>query len=205
MSKGVVPLLSAKGIYRLKAPFDAQLLANTSYECVALREMVDLLSTGTDVYAQYYEPYGLTEQEYQQDVTDGVVMCSLRTDGGIWLYVPSSYVLSFPGMSGVKYGVMLLGVMLGSIPETLDLTYLKSQIEQMVSSELGITSAVEEVIVSQIDILSKDEHLRLEAARKAKISAMSNAYTKSKKLETLNTQLMAKNEQLSQYILDHQP
>lgn len=205
MSKGILPTIGAKGIFRLKAPFDTKLLPNVSYECVAVRELIDVLSAGVDVYAKHYEPNGISEAEYQKHLQDDVCLISLRTDAGIWLFVPSTYILSFPGMSGVKYANLILGVPLGAIPDTLNLEIIKKKISDLVQGELGITSGIEEIVVSQIEVLSKEEHERLENARKTKVVTQPSDYTRIKTLEAENQVLTSKNGQLSQYILTKLP
>lgn len=204
MAVGIIPFVGAKGAYRLKAPFDALVTSGTVYECVAIRRIADVVSNGVDAYQKYFSPNNLTETEYQTAITDGVCIISLVGDNGSSIYVPSTYISSYPGMTGVKYSVVVLGVMLGSIPDTLNLDSLKTKLYEMVQGEVGISSTVEEVVVSEVDILTKEDSDRLEAARIAAITNTASNYTQIKQLQAQNTELLLKNQQLTQYVITHQ-
>jgi hypothetical protein len=94
--------------------------------------------------------------------------------------------------------------MLGSIPDTLNLDSLKTKLYEMVQGEVGISSTVEEVVVSEVDILTKEDSDRLEAARIAAITNTASNYTQIKQLQAQNTELRLKNQQLTQYVITHQ-
>lgn len=202
---GTVPLIGSKGLFQLKEPYKNLITKGVNYECVAVRKFIDVLSDGVNIYQKYYAPRGLDESVYQSDLNNGAYLISLKSASSEWVYVPSTYVLTYPGMTGVRYSCVLLGVNLGALPVKTDLSLIKAKIAEIVQGELGVRSTVEEVVISAEEVLTHEDHQRLEAARAAAIVSNASYYTQVKQLQALNTQLQAKNVQLTQYILANQP
>jgi hypothetical protein len=106
-------------------------------------------------------------------------------------------------MTGVKYAVTMIGVPLGSVPTAMDLTKIKNQIAEMVNGTLGITCVPQEILVSEIDILTQEEDARLEAARLANIQNNPSNYTLARQLQATNQTLSMKVEQLTKWIIEN--
>lgn len=164
----LVPAMGIKGRFILAAPFDAKVLLNTSYTCVAVRRLEDIVAAGEDPLALYYTANGLPQERYNQDLAERVCIVSLQASLGEWIYVPSSFITAMPDQSGVPYTVTALAVSLGAVPNALNLTYLKTQIAELVVDTLGVnTPSVHAVALSATTNVSQGEHEALEAAREA--------------------------------------
>ncbi|BAW19040.1 hypothetical protein [Ralstonia phage RP31] len=182
----LIPPVGTSGIYKLDAPFAAQLQPNMSYRCDAIRRLSDLLELGIDPFAEFYDKNGLTKEKYDADVVNQVCMISLVSSSGHWLYVPSTYVLAYPDLNGVPYTVMVLGLELGAIPNYKDLTGLKQALANLTRDTIGVMPTVKEVAVSAVSKLSQADADALEAARqqlitnsqtdRAKLLAVQQAY-----------------------------
>lgn len=164
----LIPAIGVKGRYVLASPFDVKLLANTSYTCVAVRRLEDIVAAGEDPQALYYTANSVTVERYRQDLADNVCLVSLQASIGEWVYVPSSFITAMPDQGGIPYTVTALAVSLGAIPNALNLSYLKSQMAELAVATLGVsTPSVHAVALSPTSNVSQGEHEALEAARQA--------------------------------------
>jgi hypothetical protein len=201
----LLPQINTRGIYTLSGPFAGSLLPDVAYTCVAVRKLEDIVALGDDPFAKYYQPFGLTVEQYKADLALGACLVSLQAGAGNWMYVPSTYITKMPDQGGIKYTTLALAVSLSALPDYVDLTYIKQQISDIVMENLGITSVVKTVALSAPALLSQTEHSALEAARQVKIT---NSTTDRAKLLTANTQLAAANQRiamLEKYIRDNHP
>lgn len=173
-----IPSIGVKGLYHLLSPFDTALLPNVPYECTAIRSMSELVASGIDPQATYYTPAGLTTAIYLSDTAAQVRIITLQSDSGIPVYVPSTYLNTFPDIGGVPYTTLVLAINIGAIPDYLNLAYLKSKIAATVLENLGIVSEVKTVVVSQPTILSQATHATVEAAREAIVGVVSTDYAR---------------------------
>ena len=164
------PTMGQSGIYKLRSPYDQLVTPKVVYTCRSLRTLNDVFATGEDPFVTYYKPVGLDEAAYQEDAKTNVVIVGLQAGTGEWIYVPDSYIVQAPNNNGVKYTSIVLGVSLGSIPDDTNLDGLISLFNQIVLANLGVTPTVKGVVVSQPAYISSEQHARLLAARKEKIS-----------------------------------
>jgi hypothetical protein len=188
----LIPPIGTSGIYKLKAPFDALLQSNTSYRADAARRISDYLELGVDPFEEFYDKNGLAKEIYDADVTNQVVIVSLVSAAGHWVYVPSTYILSYPDLNGVAYTVMVLGLELGAIPQYMDLSGLKNALSNLCRDTVGVVPTVKEVAISAVSKLSQADHDALEAGRQALIT---NTTTDRAKYLALQAQFAALQQQ----------
>lgn len=175
----LIPPIGAAGIYQLGAPYNGLLTTGVSYTCNAIRQMGDFVKRGVDPYTEYYKPYNLSEQVYTNDVQAGVSIVSLRSSGGHWVYVPTSYILSYPNIGGISYTGLVLAANLGPVPDYLDLTALKAKIRDVIIERIGIqTTEITTVAVTEKKLLTQADHIAIEAARAQNISDITTDYSK---------------------------
>ncbi len=199
MTTQVIPQIGAEGTFSLKSPFDTLITNNSTYTCVAVREFTDFQSNGIDVYDTFYSPYSLDKETYTTDSSNNVCIVSLY-NGGNWIYVPTSYILSSPGMNGVRYSCVLMGINLGAIPDTLDLTALEQVLIQDTLATVGIEPTVKQVIVSAPAIVNFDSANQFEAARKAKITRTQTDYSLMLQAQYAKNQAIAQLNAIQGYI-----
>ena len=188
----LIPPVGTSGIYKLAAPFNTLLQANMSYRCDAIRRIADFLEVGLDPFEEFYEPRGLTKAAYDLDLQNQVCIVSLVSTGGHWVYVPSTYISSYPDINGVPYTVMVLGLDLGAIPNYRDLTGLKQAIANLTRDTIGIMPTVKEVAISAVQKLSQSDHDALENARTI---AITNSQTDRSKLFAAQSELATLRQQ----------
>ncbi len=164
---GVVPPLNATGLYVVKEPYKLQ--PGVAYSCIATRNLQDLALKKIPVWERYYSPYGLSKEIYQQDETNEVVLVTLFSDDYGAVYVPSSYIESYPDLSGVRFRHRILSLSLGAIPDTLPLADLQQKMAELASDVVGIEPMVTIHTVELSSVVSNEDALRFEKARQARI------------------------------------
>lgn len=133
--------------------------------------MADIVVLGIDPHAEFYAPHGLTYQHYEQDLLNGECIVSLRSNAGHWVYVPTSYVRSYPNTGGIPYTAIVMGINIGAVPNYLDLTQLKQRIVDLVRDTIGVSSTVTQVAISPTKNLPQADSNAIEAARTANITS----------------------------------
>lgn len=162
------PPLHAKGFYTVASPF--QVVANTLYECMAIRAFPDLVDLGVDIFNTYYNPLGLTQQNFEDDQKAGANIITLIADSQPVIYIPDSYILSYPDMSNVAYSNIILSLDLGVVPDTLDLTFLQNQLSGVASDVVGVTPTVTVHVGMSTGAVTQEQADAMEAARQATIT-----------------------------------
>lgn len=204
MALSFLPPIGTTGIFTLSAPFNTKLQANTTYRCDAIRRFSDFIEAGIDPFEEFYAPVGLTDAQYQADVTNLVVIVALVSPSNHWVYVPSVYIQSMPDINGVAYEVTVLGLELGALPNYLDLTGLKVALANLCQATVGVLPTVQEAIISAPEKLSQSDHDTLEAARQLKITNSDTDRARLIKLQAQYDTLRAQYQQLEDYVKQNQ-
>lgn len=198
----VVPSVGSSGTFVLKSPFDKSIISNRTYTCIAVRRLDEIIATGDDPYVKYYfQPYQLTLEEYKADLAVGVSICTLRAEGGSNVYVPSSFIESFPISGGVAYRNVGLLVNLKAISDRLDLAPLTKKISDLVASVIGVIPTITEASLSNPVNISIENHEKIEAARVLMVTDKETDYARAQRLLSENDTLRSKIQELEKYIL----
>ena len=201
----LIPPIGAAGLYKLSAPYNTTVNLNISYACMAVRKISDIIALGMDAFKTYYEPYGIDKTTYENDLTSGVCIVSLQSNGGLWVYVPSSFIESYPQVNGVSYASMAMMVHLGALPDSLNLGFLRNTVSDVVKATLGVIPDVQMVVTSPKTLVSQDNHMAAETARLQSVSNNTTDYSSSQKYQDENAQLRARITQLEAYIIENMP
>lgn len=137
------PTLDVEGKFKLTAPYSVN--ANLLYKCIAIRSFEDCEYDKEDVYKKYYKGRGLIDGEagfsFKNERLAGVKILTLRGQDGSYVYVPTSYVASFPTIAEEKYHHLVLSCSLGALPESFDVTAVVEQLQDAVVALTGVTNA----------------------------------------------------------------
>jgi hypothetical protein len=201
MTDNILPQLHSTGVYKLKQPYDSLLNNNILYTCIAIRELQELKLKGIDAFNLYYEPYGLNKEQYNDDYVNNVAIITLKNSAGEIKFVPSSYLMSFPNSSGYQYAVLSLGINLGALPIDRDLTFLKQKLSDLIKDEIGVDSEAKIMQVSQVEVISDENHKTYEAARKNIMENSTTDRAKVIKLTKENEEYRTKVTELEQAII----
>ena len=201
----LTPPIGAFGRYKLKAPWTVN--SNLNYRCVSYRRVEEIVKSGKDVYTVFYEPMGLTKEIAELDISVGVIFIGLLGLDGTRIYVPDTYIESYPDQSSVVYDYTVLAVDLGPQPSDMDLTALSSELKTVASKYTGIAEAdivIQAGSAQSKSVMSVESHITLIDARKAAIATLETSEEKIARLETslneerlLNAELLKQLEELT--------
>lgn len=132
-----------RGRYVLRSPWNTLAIPTKLYRTIAIRALKDLYADGIDPYLEFYFARGLTDGvsgfSYQAEQVIQANIITLIGDDGSLIYVPDTYIESFPSMDGVAYSDTILSIDLDTIPDYLDLADLKATLADVCSKVIGIT------------------------------------------------------------------
>lgn len=136
------PPLFVTGRWDLEDPFVVS--AKAIYTCKAVRSFDDLWALGIDPFERYYVPKGIDRAAYEKDIRNLANIVTLMSDNYPTLYVPDTYIKSYPDSTTIPYRHVVLSLSLGAIPDSLVLDDFKDKIQQMAVASLGIETVVRE-------------------------------------------------------------
>lgn len=165
----IIPQIGTVGTYTFKAPFDTRIPVG-ALTCTSVRTPGDVLNQGRDPYTHYYVPYDLTKDQYEADLLAGVLFIGLLSAKGDFYVVPTTYITSFPPLSGIPYSTVALAVNLGALPEDLDIDHVRQAVARTIKDALGVDPEIQTGKLSVTAYLEEADHLRLEAARQALVT-----------------------------------
>lgn len=164
----MTPAMHAKGLFQLKAPWPAQLQA--IYEVIAIRSFTDFIKKGESVYDLFYRPLNLSQQDFDNDAAEGAHIVTLRSSTAATIFVPDTYILSYPALDTVTYTRIVLSVDLGPLPANVALDHLKTTLASAASDITGNVATVKEHAVPYAAIVTESEHATLESVRQAAVT-----------------------------------
>jgi hypothetical protein len=165
----ILPQIGSTGVFRVRHPFDTIVNPTGAYECSGIRLISELLSYTDSVVDKYYYVYGLTRDDYTRDRDAGESIVTLK-NGNDYIYIPASYIISFPDVTGIPYHVITLAVTLGAIPVGADLSTITDKISNLLTDTNGVVPDIVPVETSQVQYVSYDDDKLIKAKRAALIS-----------------------------------
>ena len=200
------PVIGMTGKYNLRSPWRANEL--TTYECIAVRSFADCEARNELVYSQYYEPLGLvegvdlggTQFSFNDEIAANANIITLRGADNTIIYVPDTFIETFPQEGTVAYSVVVLSALIGMMPTSVSLDSIVSDVSQLISSRIGTTTTVTINSTTSAAQPTQAEHEAMEAARLGAITNYSNLQTQLTKALNDNELLQQKVNALVNYI-----
>ncbi|QEM41917.1 hypothetical protein [Pseudomonas phage vB_PaeM_PS119XW] len=199
----MVPPIGTKGLYVLLPPFDKVLEAAELYECGAIRYFEDVENNGRSVYDLYYKPWKINEARVATDRQQGHVIVTLLSPKFPPVYVPSSYIKSYPDLSSKPYNQVIMTLSLGALPDDVILDTAANAAANAVSDTIGVNPEVHFGIMPLSDAVTPAVHETREAARQGKIKNRTTDYARLLELENANSILKQQNLILEKIIKDN--
>lgn len=196
----LTPPIQATGRYVLKPPFVAR--DDIVYTCIAIRKFKDIIELGIDVFKEYYEPMGLTQLEYRADDRAGATIVTLSNPDGEFIYVPDTYILSYPNMGDVNYSRVILSIDLGPLADHIPLDFLQSEVSGLVSDTIGLENEVKIHKAPSRDAISPEQHEIIEVARVSAITNRRTARANYLEEKAKNQRLTEQVQLLTQILID---
>ena len=166
MSSRILPVIGSSGTYELLPPFDTVILPEEIYTCKAIRNISEYVSYNQDPKKLVYDYYGLSENDYENDIQEDMEIVSLQNNKGVWLYVPARYIVKYPEVDGIPYHQLSMVCKIPAIEVSRDISHLKTDVINLIKDTLGVEAAVEIVEVSRTIAVTKDvsDQLKIDRA-----------------------------------------
>lgn len=196
----IIPTIGASGEYELSGTLAGLITTGEKHTCKSIRTLSDYLANNEDPKNTIYIDQGLLEAEYDQDILVDMEIVSLQSEVGHWLHIPVSYLLKYPDVNGVIYRSVMIGLSLPSFPVERDLSFLLTDLTNLVTDELGVVPVGKLVETSRPVQVEKSLHDALTADR---LVASSGRYTDRSRYQQLLTEkqtLLDKITELELYI-----
>lgn len=195
------PSLYASGKWVLLSPWTAD--PNVTYTCHAIRTFEDIEKIGDNVYERFYKPYiqeGVpingTPFSFATERAKKPNIITLISGDNRIIYVPDTFIGTFPNASEIVYNQVVVAVPLGLLPTGYDVTYIKSELVTKVKTLLGVDVVPTVGYLPTLTNPSYDEHQRLESNRVTAIRNTESTETLLIKERERTTSLQARVDML---------
>lgn len=200
MSSKKTPTYGATGIYKLKAPWEA--LDGVEYTCSGIASFSSALERNEDILNNLYIAKGLTEENYRADLAMNANIIVLTSLTAPTIYVPDTYIASFPNITTIPYSHIVMSCSLGALADTLDLSFVVEQIEGAVNDALGIESTVEIHKMATRGTITPAQHQTMEAQRISRVTVSTTDRAQLKAREDEVVALSEKIRVLEDFIIE---
>lgn len=205
----VTPSIGTSGIFDLRAPFIT--IEDVTYTVNGIRTYEDIYRLNIDVFKKYYQPVGLTESDLEADIAAGALMITLManeigvelspTAPNTIIYVPDTYINSFPTGDDVPYNHVILSASLGALPAYLDLSDVVTDVTEIISAKIGVEAPELKVntnVAKLNGVMTTADHEDAEEARNIAITNRNTIYTRYYDLDLLYQQTLEQYQDLEE-------
>lgn len=196
----VYPSVGMAGAFVCAPPFNNLINPQLRYECVAVEFLRGLVAEGQDPLEDIYIKYSLGIGQYQTDLERDIKILTLQAASGDIFKIPNSFILSLPDPNGVRYSLVMLGISLSAIPESVDLELIKNEVKELIFNRIGVRSEVKEMVYGASTLLTQSEHASIEAARLNNITNNNSNLKRVQELTLTVERLTQRLQMLESYI-----
>lgn len=207
----IIPPTDTVGIWKVKLPYTVK--ATQPYWLVAVRMFEDITKTGQDVYKTYYEPYikngdlipGTGDTfSFQNEIDARARILTIKSEAGEVLYIPSTFVESFPDTDITLYRPMIISINLGIFRDGYDYSILLQELEEVCKASTGVDNVQTAIHAApSTDGLSVADMEALELARLNKTANTETNIERVVRLEAENAQLRDTNAKAMEVLRKH--
>ena len=172
-------------MFTFSAPFDASVNATEIFTVVSIRSLTELEASGEDPFKNIYEPVGLLESDFLDDLAGKIAIITFRTASGDYFYVPEDRVESDAKLDGIRYVEKAMIINLGYHPVALNTDVLNSLVNDIIVDELGTTPVIKVTDTSGEVFVTQVKHDALVLARNSINKVEKSWRTRYLELETL--------------------
>lgn len=192
------PLPNMRGRYQLIMPW---IISETVlFTCKSLQSFSQIEDSGINGYEKYYEPMGLSQDQYKQDLQFGSYLCGLFGDDGTVIYVPDVYIQKYPTQDSPQYSNFVASFICGPMITGYNWEFFKSKLSEVASDTLGFEP---EVFIDTLDnstVLTPEQADALEAGRAAAIKNRTTTWALLKASQAQVAQLTATCNELAKKV-----
>lgn len=203
MANNLIPSVGTRGRFVLLPPFDAAMTPNTLYRMTADRSFDEIDTFGTNIFTQFYQPYNLTEADYNASRSAGARLITLMTADSRPLYVPTNYVKSYPDLNFKPYNQYVAVLSFGPMADDTLFEPTIQALKNTTSEFLGVEPEVHIAFMPLTDIITPEQYESQEAARQAAIANRSTDYARLYEVQAQNALLQQRIQILEKIVKDN--
>lgn len=192
----LTPPVNTEGIFKVNTPFS--LPQDVMFRVDAISNFADVVRRNEDPYAKYYAPLGISNSDYLEDAKVGASIITFKSNDGQLVFIPDTYIETYPGAAGVSYVRNVLVWDCGPVPDYVDINAMNADAVAVLAKGLGVQVTASVTTLAYEGVISDEDHVRMEAERKARIretiplsEQLENALSRNAELQKLNDSLMA--------------
>lgn len=199
----ILPTVGSSGTFTFAAPFDKldKLTTTEILYVESIRSLKELVASNEDPYKTIYLEVNMTATDFKEDLDADIPIVVLRKTNNLYAYVPADRILSAPTLTGVPYIGMTIAVKLGSLPKDIDLTLLRSTLEQDVYDVIGVKATTAVVLTSATIMVSETEDTKFSLLRENQSSVDKSYRTRYFETLEVNRKLQEQIDAQAAYIL----
>ena len=198
----MTPIMHARGKWELLAPWTADLVADASYVCIAIDSFQKVLAEGINIFEAYYKPKGLSQEKYDTDRVNATSLVTLHSDDHGEIVVPTTYIKSAPTSVSSGFSRLVMGLDVGVLPDSIDLSYTTAEIKALFSALTGLTDVEVTMYTAPITgTMTPEQAASFEANRLAAIEKRATFYATNEKLQARVAELEAVKLRYEQIII----
>lgn len=182
----ITPPVGTVGVFSTKVPW--VLDQSVIYKVGSIRSFADMIAEGIDPLAKVYTPVGLTNADYQVDVAAGAKVVTLLSNVAGDVYIPNTYISSYPNTALVPHKWVLLTVSLGMLPDGYDLTRAKEAVSTAVVQDIGVAPTVLVGVADVTTAITEEQAEQLRILRNQAIANQSTDYADKLALQSQLTE-----------------
>lgn len=177
----VVPAYLTGGSFEANNPFDSVVNKDIYYTIEATRSVSEMQGRNLDLYSLIFKPAGVADTDYQAILdnlvkVNGAILILIAKDG-TRVYLPTTYLKSFPLTDGVTYERLCIVADLGAVPPTLKglITDTITHIQQYIQAHVGIQNPVVNIgTIPVVGYVTAEQAKVFEATRQTAIANTKN-------------------------------
>ena len=177
----IIPSYLTGGSFEAVNPFDIVVDVNKYYTLEAIRSVAELQGDNKDIYSLVFQPAGIAQTDYQTyinalNAVAGAGIVVLVGNDGSRVYVPTTYLKSFPLKDGVSYERICLIADLGPCPPSVatELNDVITHIKNYIQANFGLTPTVKLGTMPTIGYVTAEQASVFEATRQNAITNANN-------------------------------
>lgn len=201
------PIVGSVYKFTFDSGLDAQ---NGTYRLVKLMSYEEYLSEDGDIFRDFFEPNGKSEEELNADLVKiksskimKLVDPSDNSDSAIAVFAPLCYLKSSPDYHVSKYTKFGVLACIGITKNPEDLDFMRDSIVEQVEATLGITPDPKYVSISET-WLTDDEYAEIVAQRDESKKKTTNYFSENKELQKRMSSLQAILKEYEKLIINQQ-
>lgn len=196
----LTPTIGTKGLFALRSPFE--LVPGIEYHVAAVRSLEEVRVLDADPLTRIYLNNGLGKAEFEADRAAGANIVTLLAVNQTPVYVPDTYILSFPSKDSVPYSRLVLTSNLGPLPRDFDVALIEAKVRETISDILGFEPEVRFGELPYTGVITHDQHKTLQVAREAAIKNRNTSHAKAIEYEKLVYEQRERIQMLEQMLID---